>query len=336
MTRRDLLFLGFAWLALLGSSLPSRADDPPAGKGAGPGLIYAYSWAKGGARFDQAIFALDVDRLTWTEVAGQSTNSAWDTHFRISPDGRHLGLEKWGRDKEGKTVPTGVLVRDLARDGAIREVPGLAGTPVWSPDPKRLMVRVVLADESDPKRRRRETWEVGLDGANPKKLAIPETEQVDDASPDGSWLLTCSSRDQGIGYQIYRMRPDGSDARRLTKTGKGVLNLDGRISPDGRRVAYWRVGDAESGVWVMDADGANPRRVFEYAEKAIPGGPSWSPDGRKLAFAVHARREVEGGGLEEINHRLMIVDLAGAPAVEVPPPLADGLSDPQWARPWKP
>lgn len=123
---------------------------------------------------------------------------------------------------------------------------------------------------------------------------------------------------------------------RLTTTGKGVLNLDGRISPDGRQIAYFRIGDRQSGIWVMDADGSNPRQVFKATDAAIPGGPSWSPDGQKIAVSVHAERRHERGYLEDVNHQLIILDLAGGVPVTIPPPLTAGLGPPQWALSWKP
>ena len=129
-----------------------------------------------------------------------------------------------------------------------------------------------------------ETWIVNVDGSAPKKLPIPETEQVDDWSPDGSWVLTASHRDKDVGYQIYRMRLDGTDARRLTTTGKRVLNLDGRISPDGRQIAYFRIGDRQSGIWVMNADGSNPHQVFEATEAQSPEGPHGPPTARGSRF----------------------------------------------------
>jgi Tol biopolymer transport system component len=147
--------------------------------------------------------------------------------------------------------------------------------------------------------------------------------------------LTGSHRDKGVGYQIYRMRLDGTDTRRLTTTGNGVLNLDGRISCDGRRVAYFRIGDRKSGIWVMDADGTNARRIFEATGRAIPGGPAWSPDGQRIACSVHSERWHGKGYLEMFDHKLIIMDLKGGAPVTVAPPLTSGLGDPQWAPSWK-
>jgi dipeptidyl aminopeptidase/acylaminoacyl peptidase len=46
-------------------------------------------------------------------------------------------------------------------------------------------------------------------------------------------------------------------------------------------IAVRRLGDID--VWVVDEDGSNLRRVTTHP--AIDGGPSWSPDGERIAFS---------------------------------------------------
>ncbi len=273
MNRRDLMRLGVTSAAVEVALLSARRavhaaclnTDP------GQGTIYVYAWEGGEGRREivRGIFALDPERMKWTKVADQSESVSYDTYFRVSRDGRFLAFAK--RTQKGSNArEVGVSIRDLTQGGKIRELSVVGFNPFWSPDGKQLMMAVGKGEVPGTKMTNTETLIVNADGSDPRKLPIAETEQVDDWSPDGTWVLTGSHRDQGVGYQIYRMRLDGSDARRLTTTGNGVLNLDGRISPDGRRVAYFRIGDRQSGIWVMDADGSNARRVFEASERAIP------------------------------------------------------------------
>ena len=69
---------------------------------------------------------------------------------------------------------------------------------------------------------RGENWRFNADGSGATKLPIPDTDEVDDWSPDGRWLVTVSDRHppHGSGYQLYVMRPDGTEQRRLTE-GRG-------------------------------------------------------------------------------------------------------------------
>jgi len=57
--------------------------------------------------------------------------------------------------------------------------------------------------------------------------------------------------------------------------------FDPAISPDGRTVAFTRIG-GEQGLYLIDIDGRNERRIFIGDE--MPRAPTWSPDGRWIAF----------------------------------------------------
>ncbi len=58
-------------------------------------------------------------------------------------------------------------------------------------------------------------------------------------------------------------------------------NFHARPSPDGERIAFDSDRDGERGVYVADADGTNVKRISGEGFAAIP---SWSPDGRTVAF----------------------------------------------------
>ena len=339
MNRREMMLLGLSSAAVpFALCSPLRAPEAVGSADSfGPGNIYAYSWKLDGGQdgIVQGVFALNLERMTWNKIADQSDSSTWDTAFRVSHDGRYLAFTRRENKASSNPVDVGVSLRDLSREGAFRKLSAVAGKPVWSPDGKRLMVAVSKGKDFKTKLFRMETWVVNADDSGPIKLPIAETEEIEDWSTDGSWILTGSNRDKGVGYQIYRMKFDGSEAKRLTSTGSGVINISGRISPDGRQIAYLRAGDDQSGIWVMDADGSNPRRIFRGTFESYPGAPTWSPDGRKVAISVHAERRHPQGYLEFINHQLLILDLVGSDPVRIAPPLADGLGDPQWASLWK-
>lgn len=82
--------------------------------------------------------------------------------------------------------------------------------------------------------------------------------------------------------------PPVADAPGLVVSQGGRIYVEGRAvgrgtepawSPDGRRIAYQRLGE----IYVADADGRHERRLTR-----TPGpehSPAWSPDGRTIAFA---------------------------------------------------
>lgn len=61
-----------------------------------------------------------------------------------------------------------------------------------------------------------------------------------------------------------------------------TTGFDPALSPDGQWVAFTRLG-ANGGVYVIDVNGANERRLFP-SDRA-PRSPSWSPDGSKVVFS---------------------------------------------------
>ncbi len=110
-----------------------------------------------------------------------------------------------------------------------------------------------------------------------------------DLSPDGSWIVF-----DLLGH-IYRMPAGGGTATVLTQNSGVALNMQPRISPDGRTIAFISDRKGQYNLWVMNADGSNPRAVFtDLAATAFE--PTWTPDGRFIIVRKGGRGE-GGGGL---------------------------------------
>ena len=76
---------------------------------------------------------------------------------------------------------------------------------------------------------------------------------------------------------------DGSGLRNVTNTV--TTSFDFAWSPDGRQIAYVEIHMPELGspLYVVNADGTGKHRLTRPLMVDL-GGPSWSPDGRTLAF----------------------------------------------------
>ena len=137
-------------------------------------------------------------------------------------------------------------------------------------------------------------------------------------SPDGQWIAFTSTRDayrEGLDEaalgqrdvdpsyfgEIYIMRADGSDERRLTD----VPGYDGGpfFSPDGSRI-IWRRFDEQgliADIWTMNPDGSDQRQVTDFG--ATSWAPYYHPSGEYILFASNKL------GFE--NFEVFMVDAAG-------------------------
>lgn len=99
-------------------------------------------------------------------------------------------------------------------------------------------------------------------------------------SPDGALILY--QRFVGGRWTLWVMDPDGLSPREVS-TGVGEAT-DGSFSPDGQWIVYSGDGPdvVYASLYVVSVTGGTPRRVT-FAE-AYDGAPSWSPDGRTIAF----------------------------------------------------
>ena len=108
-------------------------------------------------------------------------------------------------------------------------------------------------------------------------------------SPDGRKIAYTSFRGEPEPHgEIYVMNPNGTNPINLTQSPE-IRESSPSWSPDGKQITYqsWGIFNAngffQSDIWVMDADGANPRNLTNHIASAR--SPDWSPDGMRIAFS---------------------------------------------------
>ena len=149
--------------------------------------------------------------------------------------------------------------------------------PAWSPDGTR------IAFQGDRGGGLSDIYVINLDGTGLRQLTFDPlpgvTAEVHPAwSPDGSRIAFASN--VGGHYDLYTIRPDGTDLKRITSTIDS--DLEPSWSPDGSRLVVRRVTpDNEWDIWLLDADGSNPQRV---RLSGYQQAPAWRGDGAVITF----------------------------------------------------
>ncbi len=179
-----------------------------------------------------------------------------------SPNARFLLAQEERAD--GTTVLV-MLSTGQSAAGGVVVGSGRAGHSAWAPDSTGILY--VL-----PKDNTSQILWVRADGSGSRVLAEGQSPSW---SPDGK-RIAYASRLSGR-WQVWVMLPDGSDPIQLTTEG----GEDPVWSPDGRFIAYVY----NNRVYVMDADGANKRRLpVDSAFADTRPHIVWSPDGQRLAY----------------------------------------------------
>jgi len=99
-----------------------------------------------------------------------------------------------------------------------------------------------------------------------------------DVSPDGKTLLFDLLGD------LYLLPMEGGEARPLTHSM--AWENQARFSPDGKRIAFMSDSGGGDNIWIMDADGANPRQVTREDFRLL-SNPAWHPGGEYVVARKH-------------------------------------------------
>jgi TolB protein len=109
-------------------------------------------------------------------------------------------------------------------------------------------------------------------------------------SPDGTRLAFHSAAEDDAG-DVFVAQVSGralENRRNLTPRQPGDPLLSPDVtpawSPDGARLAFTSYRTGSPTLWVMNADGSQPRQITETSPQHGDYFPTWSPDGQWLAF----------------------------------------------------
>jgi dipeptidyl aminopeptidase/acylaminoacyl peptidase len=183
--------------------------------------------------------------------------------------------------------------------------------PDVSPDGKSMLYTLSVPDWAQAKRQS-DLYLVSLDRGLSSARQLTFTKDKNETGPkwsrDGSYVAFLSDRDAttsapagagggrggagagggGARNQIFIMRLDGGEAKRITDAREGVANFS--FTKDGRSIVYTsgRAGDeqiyavATAELWTADV----PRAVQWTRHATGIGNWQWAPDGKRIYFVT--------------------------------------------------
>ena len=187
------------------------------------------------------------------------------------------------RDVGTEVLSVGLYSVDVATGSQDLLYDGIPNA-VWSSDAAQVLFH--RRDERDQS----DIYIMDANGANRRNLTEHPASDIHPAwSPDGSKIAFVSDREQGHDTDIFVMDADGKNVQNLTRIPRPDSQPD--WSPDGKHIVFrstrdstdfvgWPPEAIRDEIYVMDADGSNPRRLTD--DRVTDADPAWSPDGAQI------------------------------------------------------
>lgn len=183
--------------------------------------------------------------------------------------------------QSGETSSLHVVDADGKNDRVILSQRGPLGAPVFSPEGKQIAYH-----SWKPGANAWSLYLIDIDGKNSRLLGddITHTQTYPCWSPDGKHIAFHTELDND-NWDIGIVGTDSNKMQLLTHgTEKDWLPA---YSPDGSKIAYWSTSTGKWELYVMNVDGGSRQQVtHEEGRTGVDiSSPTWSPDGKYLAFA---------------------------------------------------
>jgi dipeptidyl aminopeptidase/acylaminoacyl peptidase len=175
-----------------------------------------------------------------------------------------------------------------------------AGSPAVSPDGRWLLHTVSFPDWNEAKSQT-DIFLVSTERGVASARQMTFTPEKNETSPtwarDGSFFLFASNRDAPSSAanrnQLYLMRADGGEARRITNAPEGVSTFE--LSRDGRWLVYRSGRSGREQLYRLPVGGIETARAERITNQpAGVGSWRWAPDSRRIYFlAADTAHEAE-------------------------------------------
>jgi len=241
--------------------------------------------------------------------------------MQLSPDGRYLaingtsdhGEEVWIYDTQRMTLN---LLPAAVMGNFLHWLPGKAShTFLYRP-----MFPLGPSAPMDGGSWNPGLWEVDASTGAHKNIdiGVPSAFLVDAApSPNDPRIVYSTSAGQGMGSDVWMMKPDGSARTHLFHTASGAQSIAGLFtwSPDGKNIAYEMLSDSPTpflpaGLWVMNNSGSQQRHLAD-TDGGHGFAPVWSPDSRSIAYVVrtNTNNRLADQTMQALQSAIAVVDV---------------------------
>ena len=221
-------------------------------------------------------------RLLWTNRAGQELGTVGDPSvfgdIALAPDGSRVAASV--TSKAGPKSSTNIWVYDVRRGAASRLTFGerTQASPVWSPDGTKTAY-AELAESGVYQLRMKLASGAGRDEAFPEDKdhhVVPT-----DWSRDGHLVVSLFSR--AINNTVIAISDPGHPGQMtpFLEPPQGIIAQLGRLSPDGKWIAYTSNESNRNEVYVQPYPPTGGRWQISTAGGSAP---TWRGDGREIVY----------------------------------------------------
>jgi eukaryotic-like serine/threonine-protein kinase len=166
-------------------------------------------------------------------------------------------------------------------------------------------------------------WRIAVMGGHPQKLQFGQNATAPTVARVGARLAYAQQNSWGQQLNIWRLdlsAPDKAKGAPIKVISSSRVQKEPRISPDGKRIAFYSERSGNQEIWVADRDGSNLIQLTSFGG-AGAGTPRWAPDSRRIVFDSYASGHVE----------LYVIDADGGPPRLVQTGTPDA-SQPFWSH----